>query len=123
MPLNFGDFQELLIVLIFQYLYAVMGANTKGHAVACILTHAFCVFGTLPRLYKEELTAGTIYFKLMNLVCLAIAITIFSAITTYIARIEGTLKRLMLQNLGLLDGMYEGIIVLSGDEKSLEFAN
>ena len=59
----------------------------------------------------------------MNIVGLTIIVTIYCALTTYIARIEGKLNRLMLQNLGLLDGMHEGIIVLSGDDKSLEFAN
>ena len=100
-----------------------MGANTKGHVCSCILSYAVVLFYIFPRLHKEKLTVGSIYFKLMNIVGLTVFVTVYSALTTYIARIEGKLKRLILQNLGLLDGMHEGIIVLSGDDKSLEFAN
>ena len=100
-----------------------MGANTKGHVCSCILSYAVVLFYIFPRLHQEKLTVGSIYFKLMNIVGLTVFVTVYSALTTYIARIEGKLKRLILQNLGLLDGMHEGIIVLSGDDKSLEFAN
>ena len=78
----------------------------------------------MPRLYKNaEVSVGTIFFKLAHWACVAAFILILSALITYIARIEGRLKRLMLQNLSLLDGMHEGIIVLADEDNSLEFAN
>lgn len=101
----------------------VIAVNTKGHACSCILAYTANIFVTIPYLYQEELTAGTIYFKLMNVSGMVVFVIVFSALTTYISRIESKLKKLMLQNLGLLDGMHEGIIVLTDDEKSLEFAN
>ena len=124
-PENYGDFQELFVGYLFLYLFFAFGANTKGHFCVCILTYAVSMFVTFPRLYQEELTAGTIYLKLLNLTALTLSLTVLPALMTYMARIEFRLKRLMLQNLGLLDGMHEGIVVLSGsgDGKSLEFAN
>ena len=123
-PLNYGEFKELLSCLYCQYTYMVMAVNTKGHVCSCILVYTACIFVITPQVYQEEvLTAGKIYFKLMNVSGVLVFITVFSALTTYISRIESKLKRLMLQNLGLLDGMHEGIIVLADDDKNLEFAN
>ena len=50
----------------------------------------------MPQLYKREESVGTISFKLVHLVLMTAFILILNALITYIARMEGKLKRLVL---------------------------
>ena len=50
----------------------------------------------MPQLYKREESVGTICFKLVHLISMAVGILVFNTLITYIARMEGKLKRLVL---------------------------
>ena len=50
----------------------------------------------MPQLYLREESVGTICFKLVHLAGIAVFILVFNATITYIARMEGKLKRLVL---------------------------
>ena len=96
MPQDYGSFTVTLSFVYFLYFFMVMGANTRGHACSCILTYTVCLLLIHPYLFNEELTFWPIYFKLINVLSLVLCVAVFSAITTYIARIEARLKRLLL---------------------------
>ena len=68
---------------------------------------------------------GMVLGKLMNgFFCFTI-LTILNMLLMYIAQIRSKLAQLIFENLNLLDGMHEGLIVLSAesDDKELQLAS
>ena len=74
---------------------------------------------TVPFVYAENLDFSKL-MRNINSVAVAFAFSILvHALITYIAMIKSKISALVLENLGLLDGMHEGIIVISGEDESL----
>ena len=66
---------------------------------------------------------GMVLGKLMNgFFCFTI-LTILNMLLMYIAQIRSKLAQLIFENLNLLDGMHEGLIVLSESDKELQLAS
>ena len=78
---------------------------------------------TFPFLYAESLDFTKFVRSVLNVAIAFAFCTLVHALIAYIAMIKSKISALMLENLGLLDGMHEGIIVISGEDESLQFAN
>lgn len=59
----------------------------------------------------------------MNTFIVFMSITILSMILTHFVQIHGTMNKLIIENLSLLDKMHEGLIVLSEKERAIQFAS
>ena len=74
---------------------------------------------TIPFVYAESLDFTKLVRNILNIAIAFVLCTLVHALITYIAMIKSKITALMLENLGLLDGMHEGIIVISGEDESL----
>lgn len=94
-----------------------MTANPKRDIPLSIVTIVFIETVCYPQVYNvEALKIG----HLLNLIGLTVLLTIMSMLPTYVAEIRGKIGSLMFENLNLLDGMHEGLLVLSTEgSKSL----
>lgn len=72
---------------------------------------------------KQELTIEMLIAKILNALIATIMMIIISMLVTYIAVLKGRLAKLMHENVGLMDKMNEGLMVLSKDELVPTFAS
>ena len=72
-----------------------------------------CQVMTSTRVYTKETDSSEFFFKITNIIyCLAIS-TLLSMLNTYIVIIRSKILDLTVENLGLLDEMHEGLILVS----------
>lgn len=120
-PLDFGHFENFLIKIIFGTSFIAYATSPKRDIPLSIATLLIVLIFCYPKVYTVNV------FKLdhiVNVVSLTGFLTAISLIVTYIAQIRGKIGTLMFENLNLLDGMHEGLIVLSSDDNlTLQFAN
>lgn len=61
--------------------------------------------------------------KVLNVGVSIFGQTLFWMVMTYIAQIKGQLLQLMTENMNLFDKMHEGLVVVSEDDQTLQFAS
>ena len=71
------------------------------------------MFVQYPLLYKEEWSVGMVGGKIFTALAVFLILSVFGMLVIYIVQIRGKLAQLMVDNLNLLNGMHEGLVVLS----------
>lgn len=69
------------------------------------------------------MSLGFVLARLIDSILLALILTITSMVFGYIAMIRGRLHRVMIGDLDLMNKMHEGMIVVSKEERKLQFAS
>jgi len=70
-------------------------------------------------IYDQEYTTFTVLMCFVCPLTVFICLTVSGMLFTYIVLIRGRMGQLFVENLNLLDGMHEGLVVLSIEDKSL----
>ena len=97
----------------------MFSSNLGVDIVAAIVTQILVQFVTLPIIEVGSLDLPKVVHGLLDVLVVFSVCTLHHALITYIAIIKARLSELIFENLGLLDGMHEGIIVISGKDESI----
>ena len=73
--------------------------------------------------YNERLTFGSVIERTMLALFLFILSAMFSQMILYISTLHSKLKSFNSENIKLLDGMHEGLLILSKTQKTVMFCN
>ncbi len=73
--------------------------------------------------YEDEYTPTFFINKLFNAIYCFCILTACSMVGTYVALLRGRMSRIIEENFGLLNRMYEGLIVLRKDDNLPAFAS
>ena len=97
--------------------------DSAGHIIALTLGLLIKVYIMIPVVYMEEISGNDFIHKLLINVGQFTVTTILSMIFLYISQLHANMKIVIDQNLKLLDGMHEGLLVVSKKDKDLLFCN
>ena len=80
---------------------------------------------TLPvvLIYKGELTGLDLVGKLCNLIGLFLILCLIAMSLLHIFELQNKLRDLNVENIKLLDGMHEGLLIMSKSNKNVIFCN
>ena len=87
-----------------------------------IQTLAWCLF-PLAIVYNAPVTINTIAFAITTAFSIFIVSTMLAMIFLFIAKLQTRLKSFNIENIELLDGMHEGLLILSKTDKKVMFCN
>ena len=118
-----GNTRQILLLIYNCFIFVAFSSNLGVDIIAAIVTQILVQFVTLPIIEVGSLNFTKVVHGLLDVLVVFTVCTLLHAVITYIAMIKARLSELILENLGLLDGMHEGIIVISGKDESIEFAN
>ena len=74
-------------------------------------------------MFNLDLNFAKVAIALMQPVLCFLILSILGMLVTYIVQIRGKLATLLVENLNLLNGMHEGLVMLSFNDRSLLFAS
>lgn len=120
-PFDYGNFENLLLLFLTVFMFLLYSTNPKRDIPCSIVALLMSEFICFPQVFTDQsFTVSLIIAKLLNVVATVTVLTIFSMLVTHVAQIRGKIGTLMFENLNLLDGMHEGLLVLSAvDNESL----
>ena len=105
------------------FVFVAFSSNLGVDIIFASVTQLIVELVTIPAVYNETLTLTLVMRSMINVFVVFVICTMLSALLTYIAMIKAKLSGLMLQNLGLLDGMHEGLLIISKKEQATMFCN
>ena len=101
-----------------------MACHLLLDAVVIIISFLFSYLYTFPMIYEaDKLTFISVCYIFLAALLIFIALSFMAMVVTYIAQIRHKMNRLMGENLNLFDKMHEGIIVLSKQDRVIQFAS
>ena len=112
-PWDFGDFETIFITIYCLLGFILLSSKMHVDIILVALTMLCIQFGSQLWVSSQELTYVLAAQKITNTVFLCLVMTIFAVCVTYIAILKGRLANVMRENIGLLDKMTEGLMVLS----------
>ena len=68
------------------------------------------------------MTVGSIFFELVITLAQIVVLSMVAMVPVYISTLHQKLKRLNAENINLLDGMHEGLLILTKTTSSLSEA-
>ena len=81
-------------------------------------------FFVLPIIFEDTLSFKSASIKLFVIICLFSILSSLAMILLYISELHSKMKQSIVDNKKLLNGMHEGVLILSkGVEKSVIFCN
>ena len=123
-PYDYGQFQSFILLMQMIVMFTVSACKLGSSSIVCIVTLALLEVVMLPMLYKEQsITTELILEKLAIAFVCYVILSIYSMIGAYIAQLRVQVGKITHENLGLLDRMYEGLLVLNESDRSPEFAS
>ena len=114
-----GNTRQILSLFYNCFVYVAFSSNLGVEIVAATVTKILIQFVTRPITEVGSLDLTEVIRGLLDVLVVFSVCTLFHAGITYIAMIRARLSELIFENLGLLDGMHEGIIVISGEDESI----
>ena len=119
LPLDVGNAEQIISLFYNCFIFVAFSSNLGVDIVAAIVIQFLVQFVTLPINEIGSLASTKVVYGLLNVLVVFTICTLLHALITYTATIEARLSELIVENLGLLDGMHEGIIVISGKDESI----
>ena len=81
------------------------------------------MFLTLPIIFKHPLTFGAATTKTSFCALLFVISMIIAGLILYVSKLHGRMNVTITENMRLLDGMHEGLLIVSKEEKGIMFCN
>ena len=105
-------------------LYFVTGFTDDGYQIIA-LTFMSLLWQFAPHvlIYEIDLTTMEIIWKIGLVIALFVFCSMFAMIILYISQLQLRLRTFNLENIKLLDGMHEGLLILSNKNKKVMFCN
>ena len=122
-PLDFGDFPNLSISIVVIITYLAFSSYDGKSNIAFLAIYLLKVLVYRPLVTNKQLSALHV---LEDFFVASFTFMLFSGISmlvSYIVQIHGRLAKLLVENLNLLNGMDEGLAVVSAADKSITFAS
>ena len=109
----------MMNVLAFMFYYTI----EPYQIYYAVLNYLVWVFVPLVIIYKAELTFYAIVIKLSIAVGFFLIICLICMSLLYVFKLQTKLRDLNVENIKLLDGMHEGLLILSKSNKNVMFCN
>ena len=123
-PYDYGQFQSFVLLMQMIVMFTVSACKLGSSSIICFVTLIILEVVMLPMLYKEQsLTAELVLKRLAIAFICFVILSIYSMVGAYIAQLRVKVSKITLENLGLLDRMYEGLLVLNESDRRPEFAS
>lgn len=124
-PFNYGNF-DILVVAQQHFLSYWITVTWPGQgAIGYTVTEIVFFYVVIPLMYNIEggtWTMGRQLAVLQMVVISFIFLSTFSMVITYIARIQGKMNFVIIENIHLLNRMHEGLVVVEQEDLDLKFA-
>ena len=122
-PWDYGDF-EIYFTAIYMILnFILMSSKMHVDVILACITLLCVLFGSQPWISTKEMTIVLAVNKIINTIIMTGLLILIATMVTYIAVLKGRLANLVHENIGLLDEMNEGLIVLSKEQLTPVFAS
>lgn len=107
------DFYLGIIVLIICICFYT---DTRGQMFATVVQQIATTFVIKHFIYKEELTVAAITMKVVLLVGIFFVNSVLAMLLRYISQLHARMDLANTENIKLLNGMHEGLLILSQEE-------
>ena len=97
--------------------------NCCGQIIFLACNQLMWSFFPISVIYKEELNLNTIAEKLLLTGGFMLVATIFAMVLLYISSLHVKMQLFNVENNKLLDGMHEGLLIMSKSNKEIMFCN
>ena len=123
-PFEFGSVQSIFTMMMMILIYTLVVCQLSVGAIVCSVVYFTLEVIIFPIVYiDQELTLMRIANKSMNALFCFLLLSIFCMLGAYVAQLRGQMSKIIGENLGLLNRMYEGLLVLRKEDHQLEFAS
>lgn len=111
------------ISLSFFLTYIVLCTGPVGQVCFLSVVFALLLFVIQPFLFNGDLNLAKTIVSIAFVLSLHLVDSLTATLFLYIAELHGKLHQLILENIRLLNGMHEGLLILSKTDQSILFVN
>ena len=115
--------ENFAILLLFFIVFVVLYTDTGGQIIAVIAAQVYSIFFLSVYVYEEKITSYIIFIKLFYCLIQFLIDSLMAIILLYIASLHSKMASVNVENLKLLDGMHEGLLILSKPSLKPMFCN
>ena len=105
--------------LFFVFFYTDSGASI----IFLSITQVIWNFMLVQWIYEDEVTVFDIFEKLSLTILLFLICSMLAVLVLYISSLQMRMKSFNMENIKLLDGMHEGLLILTKSDKKIMFCN
>lgn len=87
--------------------------GSRAQIFVSTLLHAIIIFLHKHLIYEQEMLMQVVFFKVSLVVAVFLANTFLAIVINYISKLQEIMKVTNFENIKLLDGMHEGLLILS----------
>ena len=118
-----NNYTDLYISLMNYFFFTAFYTGKGGQICITLISDAVQRFVILPLIFKKTLTFGAILSKLSLSIALFLICLSLSVILRYTSDLHSRMKASNSENIRLLDGMHEGLLILDKAKKGIMFFN
>ena len=111
------------ISLMFFLSYLVLCTGPIGQVFCLTVVFALLSLVIHPFIFNNQLTVAKTFVSIAFILALHLTNSLAATLFLYIAELHGKLHQLILENIRLLNGMHEGLLILSKADQSILFIN
>ena len=100
---------------VFCMFFIVLYCDEGRQIVISVLSFMWCVFFNMVA-YKKEISIGSLAVCFMMSLCFLMGATFLGVVFSYITNVNDKLQQSNEQNVKLLNGMHEGVLILSNEQ-------
>ena len=120
---SWNSFDSMSINLIYLIVMLLYYTDHVGQVIYLSFMHCILRFGVNTIVYHEISSLESAFNEGIYIVSLLVVNIIFATLFVYIASLHDRMRRMILQNAKLLNGMHEGLLILSKLDQSILFVN
>lgn len=109
--------------LVYMLYFIVFYTDNYKQIFVTLASTAIQTFVIMGYIYEEEVTVVWVTMKMILLLLFLAFLMLFALSMAYISQFQTRLKTMNSSNVRMLDGMHEGVLILSKEHQSTMFCN
>lgn len=122
-PSKDTNMSEMYIGMIHAIMFVILTTDRPSQLVYHAFSHLMFRFVLMPVIYKQEVTVTSIGMGLFSVTAIFIVNSMLSLAMLYISQMHSRMKSTNIENAKLLDGMHEGLLIVSQSSNKPMFCN
>ena len=121
--LSYNSVDSMSLNIVFLLIMLCYYTDHIGQVIFISVMHCILRFIVSTHVYNAALTVESVFKDLIYIISLLVFNLIFATLFAYLASLQERMRSTILQNAKLLNGMHEGLLILSKLDKSILFVN
>ena len=118
-----NNYTDLYTLMVHYWMFTAFYTNKGGQIIVSVLSQTFATFFILPIIFMKPLTFGSVISKVSLAVALFVICMTLAIMLEYIGKLHARMKNTNTENMHLLDGMHEGLLIVDKAQKGVMFCN